>query len=75
MTAKQANDLAKSKIPFLDEILERIECQAKRGLFKSQVNHNLIEDKTIEELKNMGFKIYKGGVDNYDYIMDWELKN
>lgn len=71
MTAQKANDLSKSKIPFLDEILERIEYQAKRGLFKASVNYNLIEKETISELENMGYSISKGGVDNYDYIIDW----
>lgn len=71
MTAQQASDLSKSKIPFLDEILDRIEYQAKRGLFKSQVNWNLITEETKEKLKELGYSISKGGVDNYDFIIDW----
>ena len=74
VTAKYANELAKSKIPFLDEVLIGIKSQAERGLFKSQVACSRITDKTILELKSMGFDIYKGGVDNSDYIIDWELK-
>lgn len=73
-TAKDANELAKSKTPFLDEILIGIKAQAERGLFKSQVTWSRIEKETISKLNEMGFDIYKGGIDNSDYIIDWELK-
>ena len=75
MKASEANELAKSKIPFLDEILGRIEHQAKRGLFQAQINWNLITNETVSKLKELGYSISKGGVDNSSYIIDWQLKN
>ena len=73
-SAKKANELAKSKIPFLDEILNGVIEQARRGLFTSKANQNLIKEETILELRKLGYSVYKVEVYDYDYIIDWELK-
>lgn len=72
MTANEANELAKSKIIFLDETLRQIKSQSERGLFVLQVSYHLINKKTIEKLEELGYKIERGGVDNSYFVIRWE---
>lgn len=72
MTAIEANELAKSKIIFLDETLRQIKSQSERGLFALQVSYHLMSKKTIEKLEELGYKIERGGVDNSDFVIRWE---